>query len=195
VPRVSRFSRPGRQSRSRYSLDSFSRPESLARIRHQQVVHGSRRGSFSATTIDTCRGVSNDTTEAGLTFHYFQLLSETGVAGQGQAPRSFLTLLEQVRSRHEAEDPSASVRTYCAISTGARVSKSARHRGTHSVFVPTEIEVEYTAEDPGHPPGVNREHGFGPNDVNKILDFIHNSPAYRDILTDPIFANDADYTQ
>jgi hypothetical protein len=43
--------------------------------------------------------------------------------------------------------------------------------------------------------GVNREHGFGPNDVNKILDFVHNSPAYRDVLYDPIFPNDANYPQ
>lgn len=43
--------------------------------------------------------------------------------------------------------------------------------------------------------GVDREHGFGPNDVNKIIDFIHNSKAYKNILYYPIFPNSSDYPQ
>jgi RHS repeat-associated protein len=43
--------------------------------------------------------------------------------------------------------------------------------------------------------GVNHEHGFGPNDVNKIINFIHNSPAYRDNLYDPLFPNNTRFPQ
>jgi hypothetical protein len=34
---------------------------------------------------------------------------------------------------------------------------------------------------------VNQEQGFGPNDTQKIWDFLRSSPAYRDILNVPIF--------
>ena len=34
---------------------------------------------------------------------------------------------------------------------------------------------------------VNREHGFGPNDNQKIWDFLRNSPEYRPILYLPVF--------
>jgi RHS repeat-associated protein len=43
--------------------------------------------------------------------------------------------------------------------------------------------------------GVEQEHGFGPHDVNKIINFIHKSPLYKDILYQPIFPNNADYPQ
>ena len=40
-----------------------------------------------------------------------------------------------------------------------------------------------------HPPGaaVDRSHGFGPNDTQKILDFLHNSPTYGPIFNIPVF--------
>jgi RHS repeat-associated protein len=34
---------------------------------------------------------------------------------------------------------------------------------------------------------VNHEHGFGPNDTKKILDFLHNSPVYGPIFYAPVF--------
>jgi len=34
---------------------------------------------------------------------------------------------------------------------------------------------------------VNREHGFGPNDTQKILDFLHNSPVYGPKFYVPVF--------
>jgi len=45
---------------------------------------------------------------------------------------------------------------------------------------------------PGHPPfkagaEINNEHGFGPNDDQKIRSFLHNSPIYGPILNVPIF--------
>jgi len=34
---------------------------------------------------------------------------------------------------------------------------------------------------------VNHEHGFGPNDTQKILNFLHSSPIYGPIFNVPVF--------
>jgi len=34
---------------------------------------------------------------------------------------------------------------------------------------------------------VSHEHGFGPNDTQKIWEFLRNSPEYGPILNDPVF--------
>jgi len=58
----------------------------------------------------------------------------------------------------------------------------------------THGQTEFNAFQTGA--GVTREHGFGPNDVNKINDFLHNSPTYGPILNVPVFdPNDANYPQ
>jgi len=58
----------------------------------------------------------------------------------------------------------------------------------------THGQTEFDAFQTGA--GVTREHGFGPHDDQKILDFLHNSPTYGPILNVPGFdPNDPNYPQ
>jgi hypothetical protein len=58
----------------------------------------------------------------------------------------------------------------------------------------THEQTEFDAFQTGA--GVTREHGFGPNDDQKINDFLRNSPTYGPILNVPVFnPNDPNYPQ
>ncbi len=58
----------------------------------------------------------------------------------------------------------------------------------------THGQTEFDAFQTGA--GVTREHGFGPHDDQKILDFLHNSPTYGPIFNVPVFnPNDPNYPQ
>jgi RHS repeat-associated protein len=58
----------------------------------------------------------------------------------------------------------------------------------------THGQTEFNAFQTGA--GVTHEHGFGPNDVNKINQFLQNSPTYGPILNVPVFnPNSPDYPQ
>ena len=50
---------------------------------------------------------------------------------------------------------------------------------------PTHGQTEFNAFKAGA--AINQEHGFGPNDDQKILDFLHNSPTYGPIFNLPVF--------
>lgn len=50
----------------------------------------------------------------------------------------------------------------------------------------THGQTEFNAFQAGA--GVNREHGFGPNDTQAIQNFLHNSPAYGPIYNVPVFS-------
>jgi RHS repeat-associated protein len=50
---------------------------------------------------------------------------------------------------------------------------------------PTHGQTEFNAFKAGA--AINQEHGFGPNDNQKILDFLHNSPTYGPIFNVPVF--------
>lgn len=58
---------------------------------------------------------------------------------------------------------------------------------------PTHGQTEFQAFQAGA--GVNKEHGFGPNDTQQIQNFLQNSPVYGPILNVPVFPNDPNYPQ
>jgi hypothetical protein len=57
--------------------------------------------------------------------------------------------------------------------------------GYDQALNPTHGQTEFNAFRAGAE--VNREHGFGPNDTQKILDFLHSSPTYGPIFDVPVF--------
>jgi RHS repeat-associated protein len=57
--------------------------------------------------------------------------------------------------------------------------------GSYGSPNPTHGQTEFNAFRAGAE--VNQEHGFGPNDTQKILDFLHSSPYYGPIFNVPVF--------
>jgi hypothetical protein len=57
--------------------------------------------------------------------------------------------------------------------------------GYNQALNPTHGQTEFNAFKAGAE--INHEHGFGPNDTQKILDFLHNSPVYGPIFNVPVF--------
>jgi hypothetical protein len=57
--------------------------------------------------------------------------------------------------------------------------------GYNQALNPTHGQTEFNAFRAGAE--VDRSHGFGPNDTQKILDFLHNSPTYRPTFNIPVF--------
>lgn len=57
--------------------------------------------------------------------------------------------------------------------------------GYDQALNPTHGQTEFNAFKAGA--AVDRSHGFGPNDDQKILDFLHNSPVYGPIFNVPVF--------
>jgi RHS repeat-associated protein len=57
--------------------------------------------------------------------------------------------------------------------------------GYNQALNPTHGQTEFNAFKAGAE--INHEHGFGPNDAQKILDFLHNSPVYGPIFNVPVF--------
>ena len=57
--------------------------------------------------------------------------------------------------------------------------------GYNQALNPTHGQTEFNAFKAGA--AINQEHGFGPNDNQKILDFLHNSPTYGPIFNVPVF--------
>jgi len=53
---------------------------------------------------------------------------------------------------------------------------------------PYHLQTEFNAYSAGA--GVNQEHGFGPNDGPRIVNFIYAQPQYRNILFQPLFPKD-----
>ncbi len=62
--------------------------------------------------------------------------------------------------------------------------------GYNQALNPTHGQTEFNAFKAGA--AVDQSHGFGPNDDQKILDFLHNSPTYGPIFNIPVF-NPADF--
>jgi hypothetical protein len=57
--------------------------------------------------------------------------------------------------------------------------------GYNQALNPTHGQTEFNAFKAGA--AVDQSHGFGPNDDQKILDFLHNSPTYGPIFNIPVF--------
>jgi hypothetical protein len=57
--------------------------------------------------------------------------------------------------------------------------------GYNQALNPTHGQTEFNAFKAGAE--INHEHGFGPDDTQKILDFLHNSPVYGPIFNVPVF--------
>jgi RHS repeat-associated protein len=96
--------------------------------------------------------------------------------------------------------------------SGKSLAETIAHEGTHvaddmkflmsydfgtgkydSGLNPYHLQTEFNAYSAGA--GVTHEHGFGPNDGSKIVNFIYSQPAYQNILFQPIFPNNAQFPQ
>jgi RHS repeat-associated protein len=102
--------------------------------------------------------------------------------------------------------------TFNSSLSGTSLAESIAHEGTHvgddikfltsydfntgkfnQDLNPLHIMTELNAYTAGA--AVTREHGFGPKDGGKIINFLYNQPAYQDILWDPVFSNNARFPQ